>query len=183
MKNLYFIRHGESEANVTGLVGTPDAVLTKKGTNQAITAGKEFREENFIPGLIISSPLVRAHDTAKLIAKELSYDDSKIEILDLLKERWHGDLEGHYFEEFAGITREFYNKNPLSIEGIPGVEKLSDLHKRAEKIVRCVKDKPEETILLVSHGTLLLSIFRVLNNIPYDEAVKPFENAKVIKLI
>ena len=182
MKNLYFIRHGESTANVINLTGTETAMLTEKGIAQAKSAGKSAKDQGLKIDVVISSPTPRAVDTAKIIAEELKYE-SEIELLDILKERWFGDIEGKFLAEETGRSLEFYFANPRSIDEFPGVEKLADLHRRAESVIKYAKNRPEENVLFVSHGALARSILKVLKNRPFDEPIETVENAKIIKLI
>ena len=182
MKNLYFIRHGESTANLINLAGTETAMLTEKGISQAKNAGKSAKEQGLKFDIIISSPTPRASDTAKLIAQELNYIKD-VEQLDILKERWFGDIEGKYLAEETGRSLDYYFANPLSIDDFLGVEKLADLHKRAEDVIAYSKARHEDNVLLVSHGALARSILKVLKSAPYDEPIDTVENAKIIKLI
>ncbi len=62
---LYFVRHGESTTNkAEQYTGQLDVGLTDYGREQAVTAGRVITEQGLKVDLIISSPLVRAHDTA-----------------------------------------------------------------------------------------------------------------------
>ena len=107
MKNLYFIRHGESEMNVAGLSsGHTDTALTKKGQDQADDAGASVAQQKIIIDRIISSPLKRAHHTAIGIVKHLDFDEDSIELLDLIKERNFGELEGKNLEKDFGISTD-----------------------------------------------------------------------------
>ena len=62
---LYLVRHGESECNVQRrLYGRTDCSLTEKGCRQAREAGEKLRGTGI--GRCISSPLIRAAETARL---------------------------------------------------------------------------------------------------------------------
>jgi phosphohistidine phosphatase len=50
-----------------------DRPLNKRGKNDAPQMGKLLRKENLIPDVIISSTAIRAHDTAKAVAKACGY--------------------------------------------------------------------------------------------------------------
>jgi broad specificity phosphatase PhoE len=67
---IYFIRHGESEANLRHVfAGQKDnSALTDKGREQARLEGEKIKSLNLSISKIISSPLIRAHDTAKIVA-------------------------------------------------------------------------------------------------------------------
>jgi phosphohistidine phosphatase len=50
-----------------------DRALNKRGKNDGPRMGKLLRKENLIPDVIISSTAIRAHDTAKAVAKACGY--------------------------------------------------------------------------------------------------------------
>jgi phosphohistidine phosphatase len=68
MQHLYLVRHAEAEP-----VRTVDAErrLTPKGKDQAARLGRFFRERDFAVEVVFSSPLVRAAQTAELLARPL----------------------------------------------------------------------------------------------------------------
>ena len=68
MADFYFIRHGESESNITpGLAsGTNfDAPLTNRGHKQAFAVGQRLRAEGRTFDRIYSSTMVRAVQTTQ----------------------------------------------------------------------------------------------------------------------
>lgn len=71
IKNFYIFRHGESPLNANNLVqGQSDGYgLTTKGYSQAHSAGRRLKGKNI--EIIISSPLQRAHETAKIVARHI----------------------------------------------------------------------------------------------------------------
>jgi broad specificity phosphatase PhoE len=184
LKTIYFIRHGESEANKAGVCGgVLDSALTIKGIDQAKKAGKLINKKGINFDVILSSPLQRAHFTAKLIAQYSNHDPKLIELVDDLRERNFGKLEGKNLVKTTKISGEFYLANPRSIDHIKGVEKLADIHQRAERFLDFIKQRPEQTILLVSHGAFARSLMKAVKGIPYDAPIDPIDNAKIIKLI
>jgi probable phosphoglycerate mutase len=57
MKNIYFVRHGQSIMNVSGhYAGVTDTPLTDEGRNQAKVAGKNLKSEQIPIDIIVSSP-------------------------------------------------------------------------------------------------------------------------------
>jgi phosphohistidine phosphatase len=69
---LYLLRHGIAEDERPG---KPDAAreLTDEGREKTAEVVKLSRAAVGEPSLILSSPLIRAHQTAKIAAKELGY--------------------------------------------------------------------------------------------------------------
>jgi phosphohistidine phosphatase len=66
---LWFLRHGEAEPHDA----RPDfdRRLTKRGEDQSRSAGRALTALGLEFQLVVTSPRVRAHDTAKLACKEL----------------------------------------------------------------------------------------------------------------
>ena len=77
MKNIFFIRHTQSEANLKNILASQlNFSLTENGKKHAYEIGSHLRKVESIDK-IISSPLTRARQTADLIAKSF---DLKVEI-------------------------------------------------------------------------------------------------------
>lgn len=93
---IYFIRHGESEANVKGVFAgqREDSSLTKKGQKQAIETAHNIKEKGLHIDRVISSPLKRAVETACIISNEIGFDVSKIGIDARITEYDMGSLTG-----------------------------------------------------------------------------------------
>lgn len=70
---LYFLRHAEAEDEVTTDF---DRRLTPKGLEQADKVGKFCVRFGLVPDVIVSSPVVRAEQTAKAVARRL--DDREL---------------------------------------------------------------------------------------------------------
>lgn len=86
---LYLVRHGESECNVQRrLYGRTDCSLTEKGCRQAREVGEKLAGEHI--DLCISSPLIRAAETARLA---LAGRSVRIELDDGLMEQDMGEFE------------------------------------------------------------------------------------------
>ena len=87
-----FLRHGESVGNAEARwQGQSDYVLTEKGREQARALAKRWKSENVKFDLIISSPLVRAKETAEIIASALNM---RVKFDSILLERHIGEMEG-----------------------------------------------------------------------------------------
>ena len=70
MGHFYFVRHGQTIWNVENKIcGATDIALTKKGHEQAMQTGEKILADKLEADEILYSPLMRAADTAKHIAK------------------------------------------------------------------------------------------------------------------
>ena len=88
-KTLLLVKHGETECNKLGkFQGCTDIELSKDGINQAENLKLKLNEEFDV---IYSSPLKRAYETAKILAKDT---DKDITILEDIREINFGEWEG-----------------------------------------------------------------------------------------
>ena len=92
MKILYLLRHAKSSwdnANLTDF----ERPLNERGMKAAPLIGRYMKENNIVPDVIISSPAVRANETAELVVEaadietEFRFDEKIYEAtwLDLLR--------------------------------------------------------------------------------------------------
>lgn len=143
-KTVYFVRHGQSKANVAGLTAGAelDTPLTDDGRAQARKAGEELRGKDI--DLIVCSPLERAHDTARLIAEIIGYDQAKIVTNEAFIERRVGKFSGRPHQEYVEAVQ---SKAPVD-----GLETSEEMHKRVFEGLEWLKKQPAQHIVLVSHG-------------------------------
>jgi len=73
MKRIYFVRHGESESNAGGIRSGPDTPLTQRGYEQAEQIAR--RCANLPVEVLISSSMLRAQETAKIISEKIGKTD------------------------------------------------------------------------------------------------------------
>ncbi|MGH7240305.1 MAG: histidine phosphatase family protein, partial [Candidatus Saccharimonadales bacterium] len=70
MKQLYFVRHGESKLNKDRLYsGQIDTLLTEEGRRQAEVMSREIKDLQI--DCIATSPLQRALETTQIIARSI----------------------------------------------------------------------------------------------------------------
>ena len=174
--NFYFIRHGESEGNVQGILqGRLDFPLSAAGREQAAERGRLLRQAlaEQEPGSIRirCSPLRRAWETAEIMVGELFPGSSAVPIEPM------EDLQEMRVGEWTGMTmRERQEKDPLlwkrfraqSWDAVPGAENSSELYRRALRIwgelretVQGEKDdKNMDAILAISHYGIIQWIIK-----------------------
>src|SRR5512145_612212 len=72
---ITLLRHGESEGNLAGVIqGQMDLPLTPRGCRQAEALGKHWKAKGVTFDRIVTSPLLRARQTAEIVAAELGLD-------------------------------------------------------------------------------------------------------------
>lgn len=164
------MRHGLTQMNVEGRwSGTTETPLTDTGREQAKAAGKKAKTLHI--DYIACSPLGRAKETARIIAKEIDYPISKIHINPMLIERHFGELEG-----------QLWGPDP-NLDGIADLETSETLIKRAEYVLQWLHSIEAEHILVVSHGSFgraLRSL--ILEEFPFHTPHK-LANAEIVELL
>lgn len=154
MKTVYFVRHGESEANI----GTPvfqgeTSPLTARGHEQAKFIAKRCQKLSF--DVLIASPTIRTQGTAKYIS-ELTGKPILTEPL-FLERKLPEEMLGQQTKDPA--VHESYEKWERGFfeEGIRvGTgENFLDLKERAGAALAYLAERPESSFLVVTHGFLL----------------------------
>ena len=156
---LYYIRHGETENNSRKIyTGWKDVELNKKGMQQAHDLGIRFKGMGV--DLIISSPLLRAKQTADIINNYIGKD---IMIDDRFKEVDLGTYEGLTKKQISEIIQTKYKNNNLAFynDNSTWGENAGAVNKRVYKGLDDIKNKySDKKILLITHGFII----RVINN-------------------
>ncbi len=168
---IYFLRHGESMANVANVFAgqREDSDLTERGIEQAEIAGVHLADANI--HRIISSSLTRTTKTAKIAANAIGIDDITVD--DRLLEYDMGSLTGKPRQKIT--SQELINAD--------GAEKITDFQYRVLSILHEIKDSPDN-ILLVSHAGVGRIIEATKQQMPVDTfySIQPYPNAQAIKL-
>jgi len=147
MDAFFFLRHGQTDWNVQGLLmGQQDIPLNDDGRQQAYHAAKVLAGHEIAS--LCHSPLARAKETAQIIAGECHCN---LYPLDPLKERCWGTWEGQVIS-----SEQLLNANP------PGAESESGFRERVLEGLSQAFAYPEP-VLLVSHGGVFDIICEKLN--------------------
>ena len=156
--NFVFLRHGESIGNAESRwQGQSDYALTEKGRAQARALAKRWKSEDITFDLIIASPLVRARETATIIASAL---DAKLELDPLWLERHIGEIEGLTAEEVRKRPQPPY-VTPYDPIGGAGEGDWA-LFLRAGQALHSLLRRAPGSYLIVSHGGLLNQLMNAI---------------------
>jgi probable phosphoglycerate mutase len=153
MKPVYLIRHGEGENNVDeSKGGWSDPDLTPVGKKQAKAVAKRLKEiltdQDFV---VYSSPLKRALQTAETICKQLEttpiIDEDLQEYNTGLPEHmsWH-EAQPHFLD---------FDKPAKEFRTLASAESFGELFERAERVIRRILERHDETVVIVSHGWII----------------------------
>ena len=180
MKQLYFVRHGESVFNrAKQWAGSTDMPLTPEGHQQAIRTGKAVKQEGLKFDAIVTSPLERAFVTAKHIAQQIDFPAEKIIVDEKFVERNFGELEGR--KDLWKATK--YLLDEASIDKYHKVETLQDFQQRVQNSLDYLNKLPYENILLVGHGAFGRALRRAVLDLPLSARGKSFQNAELERLL
>lgn len=155
-KTVYFVRHGQSEDNPRPVYQSLESPLSDKGQDQAEKIADRATRISF--EALISSPLVRAKETAEAIGKATG----KIpEYSELFVERIKPSrLSGlsHDNENARQIWKEWNKSLYDSSLRVEDGENYDDIMSRADKALEFLKNRPEKEIFVVSHGFFLRTL-------------------------
>lgn len=177
-RTLVLVRHGQSEWNLQNLfTGWRDPVLTAKGHEEAILAGRKLKACGLKFDIAFTSALQRAQMTCRHILEEMGQPTLKTVANQALNERDYGALAGldkdearrKWGEEQVHIWRRSYDVPP------PGGESLRDtgarvwpyyMHIIQPHILR------EETVLIAAHGNSLRALIMALEGLNSEEIIR-----------
>jgi broad specificity phosphatase PhoE len=181
-RELYLLRHAETEANARGILqGRLDYPLSSRGLRQAAALGPVLVGLEF--DLLLRSPARRVAATLAP-ARELGLPEAAIR--DDLQEIDLGSLSGISGEEFAArfaaeIDLEEYRRGEYRFgDG----ESRRELYDRAAGVWRSLERLEFRRGLLAAHGGLLSQLLAVALGIPNDGRVRfRLDNACLSRLL
>lgn len=149
---IYLVRHGETDWNKQQrLQGREDVPLNESGKEQARICGEAIKELSI--DLIVTSPLSRAKDTAKIIGTMIGKQEVIVD--ENLIERDFGEASGMTYRE---------KNDTYSNRNIPGYEETPLVLKRMQAAMyQYATQYPDGTILMVSHGGTMNALLTSVN--------------------
>jgi len=157
------LRHGESAGNRKSVhQGQADFPLTHKGREQAAHLAALWTQHGVTFDAIMSSPLKRAAETARIIAQALGYSQENIRYDDVWKERDKGQLTGRPFKIAPPGTAPTSLYQPVGETG----ESMWEVYQRATEAVRQLLANPPGRYLVVTHGGILNLVIHAILGIP-----------------
>jgi broad specificity phosphatase PhoE len=174
-KTVYIVRHGETEYNRLGIVqgAGVDASLNDTGRLQAQAFYQHYQQTGF--ELVITSTLRRTHETvAPFIDAGLPWEQ-----FGEINEICWGKHEGQkstpdMHAQYKAVVEAWESGNlQASLEGAEGA---ADLQERLGNFVQHLNQRPEERILICSHGRAMRALLcllkeqhlRLMNNYKHD---------------
>lgn len=150
MTELYLVRHGETEWNAARRIqGRTDIPLNDTGREQARQAAELLARRRWQG--VYTSPLGRAHETARIIADRLGLEG--VTDIDALVERDYGEAEGMGFDEIEALYPEGVRA--------PGQETREEVAARVvPALLELAERHPGERLVIVSHGGAIRAVLQ-----------------------
>ncbi len=181
--SYYFMRHGESEANVAGLIvsnpeqGCHAFGLTENGLQQVLSSIKGFAETKF--DIIISSDFLRTRQSAEIVAEWCHLPAPGIK--SSLRERWFGEWDGQSDIHYQDVWDNDIKPDPANDKSVEPVEKV--LQRGLDVIKQLEQEYSDKSILLVSHGDMLQILRTAFQDVPASQhrQLPHHQTAQIIK--
>jgi len=178
---LYVTRHGETEYNVLGrYCGATDAPLNDTGVSQAYGLAGRLKGMHF--DAVVSSPMLRARQTADIVSAALSMPYA---VYGQFTERHMGVYEGLTKEEAKKLYPNLWDRQcTAEADDAPdGGETIRQACGRIDEglnQIRC--DYKSKTVLLICHGFVSRAVHRYCRNLTFEEmAGFTLKNCEVVK--
>jgi len=207
MKKIYLIRHGETDyfknkhQPDSHLKQDDNTPLNKNGEKCAKITGQylKFRQDNDKSNeidLIISSPLLRAKQTAEIIAKEINFSSEPISEEKITDIKLTDKYKNMTVKEFQGLSetdedvRNYYKFHKIKGEittaielndfilkndmdnNIPVFEGIKSLSERINHFIQGLKNLKQKNIVVVTHGKIISWMTKLMSNIVGNEFIK-----------
>ena len=162
MKDVYFVRHGESEANARSqaIYKGRNSPLTERGLEQAERIADRVSKLSF--DVLVASPWERAKQTAEAIAKKTG---KEIVFSDLFTEtRGPTSCMGmaintpELTDKLRAWNRTLFMNDARFEDG----ENFSDAFARAQAALKWLEAREEQHIVVATHGLFLRFVMAVV---------------------
>ncbi len=177
---IYLIRHGQTDENKNEIIqGWLNSTLNEHGRRQARAMAERFRTVRL--DYIYTSPLDRAHETARILA---SVCQATLAAEDLLKEINMGALTGLRGREVDEMrSHDFPHLGPQYFSP-PGGETTEELYERGKLVLHTVLARMRhKQVALVSHGgTISALVTAALRMPPHARHGMGVHNTSISKL-
>jgi probable phosphoglycerate mutase len=173
---LYFVRHGQTDWNLHGRYqGSTDTSLSQIGENQAAQNAQLFIRQLQADQVetsqiqIVSSPLKRARQTARIISEQFDPAPSihaEPRLRELSIGRWEGltspEVKEKFYEERKSRKLDRWSFKPIGGESM--AERCSDIEHALCQL--------QPNTIIVTHCVVLRIIIHLLGGVDQQDATK-----------
>ncbi len=152
------VRHGEGRANVDGVIAglSGCAGLTKLGRRQVRALNARWAQTGFQPGVLVSSPVRRARETAEILAASMPglgvVEDCA------LCEMHNGEADGLTWQDYDAKYGRFNIIAEPSRPFAPGAESWADVMARVRKCMeKLASQHIGKTAVVVTHSGFVIA--------------------------
>ncbi len=160
MKRVYFVRHGESESNITEVVQGLSDPLSLEGERQALLIAERAKNLDF--EILLSSDAVRARNTADAISK--ATQKSVVESAHFREIRRPTSLIG--ISNATAVYKDFlkaeYEHRQDASWRFEDEENYHDSVQRAQEALALLCAQTADDVLVVTHGHFLRFMLAVM---------------------
>jgi probable phosphoglycerate mutase len=161
IKIVYFVRHGQSVDNAAPVFQSPDSPLSEKGRKQAESIAERVSKLSF--DALIASPYERTKQTAEIIAKTTGKHPEYSELFIERQKPTYVNGKPYTDEKASALWREWQKSLYAPNMRVADGENFDDLIARADKALEFLQKRPEQSLVVVTHGYFLRMILaRVL---------------------
>jgi isoleucyl-tRNA synthetase len=168
--SYYVMRHGESLSNTEDSADSGKRVdnhLTERGIQEVKESAGQLKEIGF--DYIITSPILRAKETAHLVAETIGLPTSSVLEDERLKEFDFGDLDGKSFDSIWEDLRPLHYDFDKKVSGGEGYR---DIQKRTLAALFDAEEKyTNKKILFVTHGSPMWALISAAHHLSDSEAL------------
>ncbi len=168
-KEIYIIRHGQTDHNAKGIVQGKgvNLSLNDKGRNQAQAFFNAYKHVSF--EIVYTSSLIRTHETAAPFIEQ----GIEHKIFSELDEISWGDFEGTIgtMESDAQFQQLLAKWKAGDIHAKPANtgESPFELQERQKRFVDYLRNTPQSKILIATHGRFIRAFMCTLTGAPLSE--------------
>ncbi len=170
MKQIFFVRHAESESNVNTSQKTANVAsvqLSEKGREQAKELVKQIP---FVADLVVVSPYIRTRQTADPYI--VFHKVSNIEVWDvheftyLSQKKYNGTTR----EERVSATDTYWRREDIHYKDAEDAESFDEFIQRLVLVREKLLSRREEKAVVFSHG-YVIPVFKIINKTLLDGGV------------
>ncbi|MGV0837512.1 acid phosphatase [Mycolicibacterium thermoresistibile] len=161
---LLLLRHGETEWSRSGRhTGRTDLGLTETGRSRAKLAIEALAHLELDDPLVVSSPMLRAQDTARLAGLTVA------EVSELLHEWDYGDYEGLTTTQIRRSVPDWL----VWTHGCPRGESVADVSARADQaLAYACEQLAHRDVVYVGHGHFSRAMIARWVELPVSQGIR-----------
>lgn len=160
---VYLVRHGTDDNTVRG--GWSNHPLTAEGVKQSEKLAHRLKEYNCNAEIIYSSDLLRAKQTAEILAQHLNL---KVEYESDFREVNNGDLAGMDNAVANELYPNLYWRKLEWKQHYPNGESPKEFYERVKSAWEKLINRKYKSIILVTHGGVINVIMHLVNGVEYS---------------